>query len=91
MTILKNKGQAAMGTIIITSLLTSCVGWLATNLLSSPSAAAASINVVNTKVEKLCQAYGDTVSRIDENMQSLGNALKVNVIKGRANSNPCKD
>lgn len=83
------KGQAIVGAIIVSSIVTSAATWFANHFLDAPEAQGAEINELNTKVKLLCNDYGQTVSRMDQNLQNIGNALKVPIVVGNANSDPC--
>lgn len=71
--------------------------WLGNYILNSPEKIMEAVNVsaheitqINTKVVSLCNDYGQTVSRVDQNLQAIGGALKVNIVSGKANVDPCK-
>lgn len=44
------------------------------------------------KINSLCIAYGQTVSRIDQNLVNIGEALHVAIVDGIAgDNNPCQN
>lgn len=47
-------------------------------------------NQTASTLRALCTDYGQTVSRLDQNLQAIGKALKVNVVVGKVDSDPCK-
>lgn len=92
----KNRGQSVTAVILITASLTGVVNWLTNRILNSPNEAALALTETQDEVTQtrnvlstLCNDYQQTVSRVDQNMQAIGKALKVNVVAGRADANPC--
>lgn len=101
----KNKGQAVNATIVAVGLLsavaTSAGNWMVEHVFNSPDVISAKIETVQndlgarvskqeTIISTLCNDYGQTVSRMDQNIQNISKALKVPVVTGKANSDPCK-
>lgn len=83
--------------IIGAALLSAAATWLFGYVINSPQNAAASVASVRDSVTKvegrlatLCNDYGQTVSRLDQNLQILGQALKAPVVVGKSNTDPCK-
>lgn len=91
------KGQAAFGAIALTALITSASTWLGGYILNSPGQAAAvaqglkdEIQIQRNKLDLLCNDYGQTIYRMDQNIQNLARAFEVPVVVGKADANPCK-
>lgn len=94
---MKNTGQAQLAMASIIGVISFGASWLGNYILNSPTQSANAINVVQTDVNKLdsrltvfCNDYQQTVSRVDQNLQIIGRALKVSVVSGSSNSNPCQ-
>ncbi len=71
--------------------------WLGGYILNSPketqqalASVTNDVSEVKTRLSLLCNDYGQTVSRVDQNLQIIGSALKVKVVTGRTNTDPCK-
>ena len=88
-------GQISLPIASVGAILVAAVSWTAAYFgnLSAQSAAVgsvqANIDKVDSRVSLLCNDYGQTVSRVDQNLQAIGRALKVSIVSGNSNVNPC--
>ncbi len=91
------KGQVQLATVAIIGVVSFVGSWIGGYILNSPKQAEEAIasvkndvSEVKTRLSLLCNDYGQTVSRVDQNLQIIGEALKVKVVTGKTNVDPCK-
>jgi len=82
---------------LLTWIASGATGLVATIALAYASSTSSDIKrtsdelqATKTTVRVLCNDYGQTVSRMDQNLQAIGKALRVNVVSGSSNIDPCK-
>jgi hypothetical protein len=87
------KGQVVNLAIIAVALGTAActkfIDWGVDKFLNGPDNAAAATSALDQKVNLLCNDYTNTVSRMDQNIQNIGKAVKAPVVVGSTNTNPC--
>lgn len=84
-----SRGQISVPVASVGAIVIAIIGWTSSyfgNMATQQAAVAA----VSAREDLLCNNYVETVSRIDQNLQNIGEALKVTVVVGASNSNPCK-
>ncbi len=93
----KERGQAAT-MIIVTALVMQGANWTGDYFLKSPERSDQRITILDTKINRqaqilstLCNDYGQTISRVDQNVQNIGTSLRVPVVLGKVDSNPCDE
>lgn len=91
------RGQLINAGVIIVAVATAGLTWLGNYVLNSPAKEAAaniktsqSVDILDKKLSTLCNDYGQTVSRMDQNIQNIGKALKVSIVVGKTDNDPCK-
>ena len=92
------KGQGTFPLVILTALVMQGANWTADYFLKSPEKADTKIEILANKLttqtqilSTLCNDYGQTISRLDQNVQNIGRSFNVPVVIGKSNSNPCED
>lgn len=90
-------GKASVGVALLLAGGIFSLQWLLGFVFNSPAKQAQAVDVVDKKVLEisntvnlLCNDYGQTISRIDQNLQNFGRTLGASVVVGKASSDPCK-